>query len=75
MDSTIFVNQTTVRRGSFSSQDYSYRRVFLRIYPLHWEEDDDNSYQDMTRSTEKHNQKKIVKKELLMSRFNALFWE
>ncbi|CAN1135808.1 hypothetical protein LINPERPRIM_LOCUS20714 [Linum perenne] len=29
----------------------------------------------MTRSTEKHNQKKLMKKELLMSRFNALFWE
>ncbi|CAN1794634.1 hypothetical protein LINPERHAP1_LOCUS20368 [Linum perenne] len=60
--STIFVDQTAVRRGSFRNEDYSYRRAFLRSYPLHWEEDDDRSYQDMIRSTEKHNQKKLVKK-------------
>ncbi|CAN0896150.1 hypothetical protein LINGRAHAP2_LOCUS18303 [Linum grandiflorum] len=65
MDSIKDVDGTEVRGArSFRNEDYSYRRVFLRSYPLHWEADDDTSYEeeDMIRSTEKHDQKKLMKK-------------
>ncbi|CAI0627273.1 unnamed protein product [Linum tenue] len=58
------MQETTVRTKSFRDEDHSYRRVFLRSYPLHWEADD-KSDDDISMSANKNDQKKPMKKMIL----------
>lgn len=53
------------RNRSFRDENYNNRRAFLRSYPLHWGEEDENDKEDTVRIADKSNQKKPKKKIIL----------
>ncbi|WRX14897.1 hypothetical protein QQP08_007384 [Theobroma cacao] len=53
-----------MRPRSFRYEDYNNRRVFLRSYPLHWGEDEENN-EDTVTATKGSSGKKPIKKIIL----------
>ncbi|XVE92167.1 hypothetical protein REPUB_Repub01dG0074000 [Reevesia pubescens] len=51
-----------MRSRSFRYGDYNSRRVFLRSYPLHWGEDEENTEETVTVTKESTTGKKPIKK-------------
>ncbi|XP_022725563.1 uncharacterized protein LOC111281980 [Durio zibethinus] len=59
-----------MRTRSFRNEDYNNRRAFLRSYPLHWGEDDEENNEETVTVTKESNSGKKPIKKIIISAFH-----